>query len=118
MTNEEFQNLVLAELKALKEDISNLKEGQQYFKEDLSNLKGDTSGLKEQLDENTQIIKAIRHNQELTNAKLEGLELTTAKAESIEELRKDVNCMQDDLTFLIKKTADNSADIRKLKAVK
>lgn len=97
MTNEEFQNLVLSELKALKEDVSSLKE---------------------QTDENTQIIKAIRHNQELTNAKLEGLELTTAKAESVEELQKDMNSMQDDLSFLIRRTVTNSDDIRKLKAVK
>lgn len=97
MTNEEFQNLVLAEFKALKEDISSLKE---------------------QTNENTQIIKAIRHNQELTNAKLEGLELTTAKAESVEELQKDINSMQDDLSFLIRRTVTNSDDIRKLKAVK
>lgn len=108
MTNEEK---ILETLIAMQKDIAGIKEG-------ISNLKEGQHCLKEQLDENTQIIKAIRHNQELTNAKLEGLELTTAKAESVEELRKDINSMQDDLSFLIKRTVTNSDDIRKLKAVK
>lgn len=52
MTNEEFQAIVLSELKALREDISGVKG-------DVSGLKEDMSGVKEKVDEIDKKLNAV-----------------------------------------------------------
>lgn len=47
MNNEEFQSLVLSELRELRADVSGLKEGQSSLKEGQSSLRADVSSLKE-----------------------------------------------------------------------
>lgn len=50
-------------------------------------------GMQIQLEENTQIVKALRHNQEYMLAKLHGLETTTAKAAAVEKLQTSVDLL-------------------------
>lgn len=83
MTNEEFQELVLSELKGIKSDvfgvkseitemksdISGMKSEMTDMKSDISSMKSEISTMKGQQQENTGIIKALLHNQGLTNAK-------------------------------------------------
>lgn len=45
----------------------------------LQTMENEIQGMKTQLEENTQITKAIHHRQEETDAKLEGLSLDFAK---------------------------------------
>lgn len=59
MTNEEFQAIVLSELKALREDISGVKGDVSGLKEDMSSVKGDVSGLKEKVDEMDKKLNAV-----------------------------------------------------------
>lgn len=47
MTNEEFQTLVLQELKSIKEDISGLKEGQKNLEQGQKNLEQGQKSLEE-----------------------------------------------------------------------
>ncbi|QQY79106.1 hypothetical protein EDD65_10820 [Keratinibaculum paraultunense] len=47
MTNEEFQTIVLKELKTLREDVSGLKNDMVGVREDVSGLKNDMAGVKE-----------------------------------------------------------------------
>ncbi|WP_352404814.1 hypothetical protein [Sporanaerobacter acetigenes] len=49
MTNEEFQAIVLSELKALREDMSGVKEDVSGLREDMSGVKGNVSSLKEDM---------------------------------------------------------------------
>jgi len=59
MTNEEFQTIVLSELKALREDMSSVKGDVSGLKEDMSSVKGDVSGLKEKVDEMDKKLNAV-----------------------------------------------------------
>lgn len=65
MMNDKKLNLILNELKELRSE-------QQGMKNEIETIKT-------QLEENTQITKAIHHRQEETDAKLEGLSLDFAK---------------------------------------
>lgn len=67
--------------------------------------------VESQLDENTQIVKAIQHNQEFTNAKLEGIELTTAKAQAL-------TILDDKFEALNKRLFAQETEIQGLKRVK
>lgn len=49
MTNEEFQAIVLSELKALREDMSGVKGDISGLKGDMSGVKGNVSSLKEDM---------------------------------------------------------------------
>lgn len=90
MTNEEFQRLVLEKLDGIDTRLDRLEE---------------------QVRENTDIIKAVRHNQEFGIAKLEALEMGTANKESIVKLDAKFDVLNDRLF-------QQEADLRVLKAVK
>ena len=87
----------------MQKDISGLKEEQQNTNKRLDNLET-------QLNENTQIVKAIRHNQEFANAKMESIEITTAKADALVKLDSKVEVLNTRLF-------DQEAEIRTLKVV-
>lgn len=67
--------------------------------------------LEGQLNETNQIVKAIQHNQEFTNAKLEGIELTTAKAQAL-------TILDDKFEALNKRLFAQETEIQGLKRVK
>lgn len=67
--------------------------------------------MKTQLCENTQIVKAIRHNQEMSNAKLEFLETTTAKSSALISLDSKFEVLN-------KRLFDQEVEIQALKLVK
>lgn len=56
-------------------------------------LKKDVGHIKGQQRENTDMIRALLHNQEVANAKLEALELNTATRESVEKLASKMNVL-------------------------
>ena len=83
---EELLKQILGEIKGIKEevkdlkgDVKDLKTGQQQIIERIDNLEGQTR-------ENTDIIKAVQHNTEVLNAKVDGLTVNTANKESIANL--------------------------------
>ncbi len=90
MTNEEFQELVLSELKGMKSEMSAMKVQQQ---------------------ENTEIIKALLHNQEVTNAKLENLEVNTASKEGLFDLSVKIDTLNTRLFY-------QESELNKLRAIK
>lgn len=86
MTTEEFQKIVLQKFDLLESEISATKSQIQELKSQISNSNS-------QITEHTDMLKAILHNQEFVNAKIEGLTLTTAKIESVQQLQQEVNVL-------------------------
>lgn len=74
-------NLILQKLEAMENDVRGMKD--------------EITSIKTQLDENTQITKAIHHRQSESDAKLEGLSLDFAK------LHGDVISTKDSVAELV-----------------
>lgn len=98
METKEFQKTVLEELKSIKSDIKSVKD--------------DVRLLKTQTTENTQMLKALQYSAEVNKAEHEQMmtRLDTVQG-TLSGLRKDLSTME-------VVTANNYADIAKLKAVK
>ena len=93
-----------ADITTMKSDIADLQKEQASMKADIATIKSDIADLqKEQasmreditalkvgVHEVQAISQALRHQQEVMNAKLDNLTLTTASVESVKKLRTDV----------------------------
>jgi len=77
---------LIAVVSQLAGTVNQLAETQAQVLVRLGNLEG-------QLNENTQIVKAIRHNTETTNAEINGLKLTTLSKDALSNLstKEDIN---------------------------
>lgn len=136
MTQEEFQKIVLKELWGIKEDVSSLKEDVNSLKEDMrdvktrlqnvehdvSSLREDVSGLKEdvnllkgQVTENTSILKAVLHNQEFAQAKIEGLEKNTSSVQFTRALDERQRIHSESINLLASRQLRVEAEIEQLK---
>jgi len=73
-------------LQQILEHITQLTEGQTQIIKRLNNIENDTSNIKGQLDENTQIIKALVHRADELDAKYDCLLHTTATKDLITNL--------------------------------
>jgi chromosome segregation ATPase len=114
MTQEEFQKIVISELRGiksaigtlksdvttlkndvgvLKSDFATLKSEIKFVKEDLIGLRDRMGNMEERLGETNDIVKAIRHNQDFANAKLEALETSTANIEGVQQIQSEVNVL-------------------------
>ena len=120
MTNEEFQKLVLKELESMGSGQKELKEDVSNIKKDISNVREDISNVKGQLNENTQIVKALRHRTEELDAKFDGLLTTTATKEAIANLatKEDIAALDSKFEVLNSRLFHQEAELHRLKAVK
>jgi len=84
----------------------------------LKQILSEMKDFKEQQKENTDIIKAIIHNQEVANAELEALKLNTPNNAVIAKLDNKLDRISADVTFLVRKAAEHEDDIRNLKLIK
>ena len=73
-------------LQQILESITQLTEGQAQIIKRLDTIENDTSNIKGQLDENTQIIKALIHRADEFDAKYDCLLTTTATKDLISNL--------------------------------
>ena len=91
-------------LKQILSRLDNIDNGQKQILDRLDNLEGQTR-------ENTNIIKAIQHNTEVLNAKLDGLTITTASKDAIAKLDAKFDVLNTRLF-------QQEAEIHQLKAIK
>lgn len=108
MNNEEKILQMLASMQA---DITGIKQDVSGLKQDVSELKQDVDILKTQQRENTDIIKAIRHNQEHICAEINALKTHTASAESVTKIRASINALNERIFM-------QDTNIQELKLVK
>jgi len=119
VVDEEFQKIVLEELRDLREGQKNLVEGQKSLTEEQRRLGERQENLERRVDENSM---AVRGMKEEHGALLRGIEeklKTQQKSvekidfieEAVKEIKKDINKVE-------QVTADNWSDIAKLKSFK
>lgn len=104
------QKTLFKEIQLLKSGQEKLEEGQARLWQEIVSTRQEM-GTKEQQNENTAIIKALLHNQEETNAKLESLALTTATRDHAERQEAKID-------HLNLRLFNQEAELTRLKAVK
>lgn len=109
---------ILSELKEVKTDIQGMKTDIQGMKTDIQVLKTDVSSIKKeqqlmkiQLDENTQMIRAIYDRQEETDARQEALTMDVHKLHGEVASIKEEQILHSDI---LKKLADGQARQEKI----
>ncbi len=92
--------MVLSELKGIKSDVSGVKTEITEMNSEITDIKSDISGMKSEMSamkvqqqENTGIIKALLHDQEVTNTTLENLEVNTATKEGFITLNSKIDAL-------------------------
>lgn len=130
---EEFGGLKQGQ-QALQEEFGSLKTGQQRLEEGQSRLRGDFIGLKQsqealqeevgnikgQLGENTALIRALMHNMETVNAKVDGLTVSTLTKDVLEQLatKEDIKRLDTKIEVVNSRLFNQEVEIHQLKAVK
>ena len=79
-----------ADIKEMKADITTMKSDIADLQKEQASMREDITALKAGVHEVQAISQALRHQQEVMNAKLDNLTLTTASVESVKKLRTDV----------------------------
>jgi chromosome segregation ATPase len=92
-----------------KELLNSLRE---LLKEELQPIKSQVASLVSQVGENTLILKAIEHKVNVLSAEQENLK------HEVSEIMGEVKAIRKDLSQVEMVTANNWADIARLKAVK
>lgn len=111
MTNEEFQSIVLNELKSIKTDINELKTDVRSLKTDVNSLKTDVNSLKEgqeRLEANQEKIERFAKSIYEQTADL--MEFRVSTEQKLDEMNKTIRRTEI-------ATADNWSDIAKLKSI-
>jgi len=74
MTNDEFQILILKQLKGLKEDFGD-------FKQDIIEVKSRLSNVEVRQDEMYQVLRAIEHSNQVGKSELDSQNIRLSKVE-------------------------------------
>ena len=91
----------------------------QGVKEEVGGLKGELQNVKSQLDENTQLIKALYHRQEETDAKIENLSHDVHQIHQELTSFKEGQERQDKiLESLAMRSLEQETELRELKRIK
>lgn len=103
---------------SMESDISSIKQRQAGMESDISSIKSiqesmliTQESMKSQIEENTNILKALLHSSEVHKAGLDNLEIQVAK------IRGDIKEIRSDINFLDMNTAKNRLDIAKMKKI-
>ena len=133
MTTEEFQSIVLKELKGIKTDISGIKTEMSGIKTEMSEIKTDVSSLKEgqkTLEEGQKTLEEGQKRLETRQTKLEINQLNLEKkvdaiyeqTASLSEFREETKLALEDINKSLLRTeiatADNWSDIARLKSIR
>ena len=107
---EEILQELLSEVKGLKAGQKQLVDGQKQLVEDVRSMKLEISTInkrldtvekqmitKEDMDENTRILRALEHASQVNAADMEGLKLNTATKDSIKTLDTKFNILNERL---------------------
>lgn len=111
-----MENEMLEIMKSIKNDICELKaevdEQFEQVNEQFKQVNEQFKQVNERLDEHTQILRALEHNAEINRAEHDKMN------NAIAHMQGDIEAIKKDLSRVEEATANNWADIAKLKAVK
>ncbi|MFD3157887.1 hypothetical protein ACFIJ5_13615 [Haloimpatiens sp. FM7330] len=98
--------------KEILEILKSMQSDMVSMKNDIKSTKEDIKGIKSTQEEHTQILRALEHKTEVISAQQENLKHEVA------EIKGEVKSIRKDLSQVEIVTANNWADIAKLKAIK
>jgi TolA-binding protein len=99
-------------LKNIQSDIKNMQGDIKNMQGDIKNVQGDIKDIKTRQEETYQIVKALEHSAEVNKAEHDKMANDVVHIKgAVEALRKDISTVE-----IV--TANNYADIAKLKAIK
>jgi len=82
-------------------------------------IKNEQQGMKNQLEENTVILRALEHKADVHKAELDKLTNEVATISGIQKkMQNDIEEIKHDVNILAINTAKNSLDIAKIKGIK
>ncbi|AGK95823.1 hypothetical protein [Clostridium pasteurianum] len=96
----------------LKKELQPIKTEVQLTKTEAQSMKTDIQSIKTQLDENTQILKALEHKADVNKAEHDKM------SNDIAHIKGDIEGLRKDITNVEIITSSNWNDIAKLKSVK
>ena len=119
VVDEEFQKIVLEELRDLREGQKNLVEGQKSLVEEQRRLGERQENLERRVDENSIAIRGMKEEHGvLLRGIEEKLKIQQKSVEKIDFIEEAVKEIKKDINKVEQVTADNWSDIAKLKSFK
>jgi len=112
MSNEDFQKVMLSTLKEIQTEITGMKT-------EITEIKTEQKAIRIQLDENTQILKALEHKAEVNKSEHDLMMVEIAKINgTTQEIKQNIIEVENQLIKIDVITATNNLEIIKLKKVK
>lgn len=111
MSNEEFQKIVLDKLSSFEDRFSNVEDRLSNFESKFSNVEEQIFAIKDQLDEHTQILKALIHASEVNAAERDKI------SNDVVHIRGEIAGLKKDMLQVEMVTSSNWNEITRLKAV-
>ena len=109
-------NSMKDEMNSMKDDMNSMKDEMNSMKDDMNSMKDEMNIIKSQLDENTELTKAIYHRQEETDAKLENLALDNEKLhEEIVSIKDCITQLSHDQLSIHELLGEHEVSIRTLR---
>ncbi|MCM3476198.1 hypothetical protein [Caldibacillus thermoamylovorans] len=107
---------IKGEVQTLKGDMQTIKDEVQTLKGDMQTIKCEAQTIKSQVNENTQLLKAVIHRQEETDAKLDAISMDVHKLHGeINYIKEEMSDIKTTVDFTYQKTTKNELEIFKLK---
>ncbi|WP_346200781.1 hypothetical protein NSQ96_06960 [Caldifermentibacillus hisashii] len=111
-----LESIIQEALKPIKEEMQTIKGEVQILKGDMQTIKGEAQTIKSQVNENTQLLKAVIHRQEETDAKLDAISMDVHKLHGeINYIKEEMSDIKTTVDFTYQKTTKNELEIFKLK---
>jgi len=100
----------------IQEALRPVRDEMQTIKDEVQTIKGEVKTIKSQVDENTQLIKAIIHRQDETDAKLDAISMDVHKLHGeLNFIKEEISDIKTTVDFTYQKTNKNELEIFKLK---
>ena len=103
---------ILDILKVMQSDMKTMQGDIKSMQGDMKSMQGDIKSIKTTQEEHTQILRALEHKTDVISAEQENLK------HEVFETKGEVKSMRKDMSSVEIITANNWADIAKLKAIK
>ncbi|MCT4607004.1 MAG: hypothetical protein N4A64_13055 [Marinisporobacter sp.] len=106
------KELLLAIREILKEELKPLKNEIVGMKDEITGMKDEITGMKAKIDETYEIVKALEHSAQVNKAEHDSM------SNDIAHIKGDIEIIKRDMYRVEEATANNWADIARLKQVK
>ncbi len=115
--SEQLLTEILSEIKSLKSEVTTINNRLERVEGRLERVEHQMV-TKEDMEENTAILRALEHASQVNAAEMEGLKLSTASSESVDRIENALDRVGTDLSYLVRKAVQHDDDIRELRRAK